>query len=72
MDGAKLITDTIDLRKQCGRQVFCEGRSAFESWHRPHRNKNPGGSRIIEELESLPLKGQGFLGNADQPRVSWS
>ena len=48
------------------------GRSAFERVRGPYRNKNPGGSRIIEELDSLPLKGQGFLGNANQPRVSWS
>ena len=35
-------------------------------------NENPGGSRIVTELESLPPKGQGFLGNANQPRVSCS
>ena len=52
--------------------MFREDRSAFESLRRPRGNKNPGDSRIIEELDSLPLKGQGFLGNADQPRVSWS
>jgi len=49
MDGAKPVTDTIDLRKQSGRQVSCEGRSASERMHQPRRNKNPGGSRIIEE-----------------------
>ena len=36
----------------------------------PSRNENPGGSRIGAELESLSLKGQGFLDNANQSRVS--
>ena len=31
--------------------------------YRPDRNKNPGGSKSLAELESLPLKGQGFLDN---------
>ena len=34
------------------------------------RNENPGGSRILAVGESLSPKGQGFLGNVDQPRVS--
>ena len=34
------------------------------------RNENPGGSRILAVCESLSPKGQGFLGNANQPRVS--
>ena len=38
----------------------------------PNRNENPGGSRIYIELESLIPKGQGFLSNVNQLRVSWS
>jgi hypothetical protein len=33
-------------------------------------NENPGGSRNKVECESPSPKGQGFLGNANQPRVS--
>ena len=36
----------------------------------PGRNENPGGSRIRAELESLSPKGQGFLDNVNQSRVS--
>ena len=45
-------------------------RSFFEREGGPCRNENPGDSRIIVELESLPLKGQGFLDNGNQSRVS--
>jgi len=44
----------------------------FERICRSVGNENPGGSRIVTELESLPPEGQGFLGNANQPRVSCS
>ncbi len=46
------------------------GRSMFERIYGPCRDKNPGDSKIIVELESLPLKGQGFLDNGKQSRVS--
>lgn len=46
MDGAKSITDTVDIRKDCGRQAFCLGRSFFERRSEPNRNENPGDSRI--------------------------
>ena len=36
----------------------------------PHRNENPGSSKILAELESLSPKGQGFLDNVNQSRVS--
>ena len=48
MDGTKLDTDTIDLRKECGRQAFCLGRSILAKGYGPGRNENPGESRIIE------------------------
>ena len=69
-DGTKLITDTLDSRKACSRQAFQLGRSQSVRRGGPFGNANPGGSRIIAELESLPLKGQGFLDNAVQSRVS--
>ena len=47
MDGAKSFTDTADIRKDCGRQAFCLGRSFSERRSEPNRNENPGGSRII-------------------------
>jgi len=65
MDGAKSVTDTTDLCKECGRQAFCLGESIFERRCEPCRNENPGGSRIIALLESVPLKGQGFLDNTN-------
>ena len=49
MDGAKLITDTVDLRKKSDRQAFCKDRSVFAKRHGPYRIANPGGSRIIAE-----------------------
>ena len=70
MDGAKSITDTVDLLRECDRQVFCEGRSTFERRCGPCKITYPDGSRIKAVCESLSLKGQGFLGNAVQPRVS--
>ncbi len=45
MDGAKLVTDTVDLRKECGRQAFWLGRSMSEKICGPARIENPGGSR---------------------------
>ena len=45
-------------------------RSILEREYRPDRNENPGVSRIVVELESLPPKGQGFLDNVVQSRVS--
>ena len=70
MDGTKLVTDTIDHLRMCGKQAFYEGRNILARECGPHRNENPGVSRIIAVLESLPLKGQGFLDNANQSRVS--
>ena len=46
MDGAKLATDTIDIRNDCGRQVFCLSRSFSERKGGSSGNKNPGGSKI--------------------------
>ena len=46
MDGAKIVTDTIDNRKVCGRQAFCSGRNIFVRGYGPFRNENPGESRI--------------------------
>ncbi|MBT6045476.1 MAG: hypothetical protein HOG49_01525 [Candidatus Scalindua sp.] len=45
MDGTKLVADTIDLRKKCGRQASWLGRSVFEKMHGPTWKENPGGSR---------------------------
>ena len=69
MDGAKSITDTVDMRKHCDRQALWQGRSKFEKIYGPVIIEDPGGSRNIVQLESAPLKGQGFLGNVNQPRV---
>ena len=49
MDGAKQITDTSDIRKDCGRQAFCKGKSFLERGSEPCRNEDPGESRIIAE-----------------------
>ena len=46
MDGAKSVTDTLDLEKG-GRQAFCSDRSILERGYGPDRNENPGDSRII-------------------------
>ena len=45
MDGTKSITDTAGHRNVCGRQVFCRGRSTFESMCGPCGIMNLGGSR---------------------------
>ena len=70
MDGAKSTTDTIGARKGCSRQASCQGRSFFARRGGPGGNENPGNSKSLVLLESVPPKGQGFLGNANQPRVS--
>ena len=70
MDGAKAITDTTDQSKTRGRQAFCEGKNISEKRYEPRRNENPGSSKILAERESLSPKGQGFLDNVDQSRVS--
>ncbi len=44
MDGAKLVTDTIDILIECGRQAFFSGRTFFVRKKGPRRNENPGGS----------------------------
>ena len=49
MDGAKLVTDTIDFINECGRQASCKDRSFFVRRDGPYRNENPGGSRIYTE-----------------------
>ena len=46
MDGAKLVTDTVDISNDCGRQAFCESRSISERICGFRGNENPGGSRI--------------------------
>ena len=46
MDGAKSDTDTIDIRKNCGRQAFCSGRTVLVREQGPFRNENPGVSKI--------------------------
>ena len=71
MDGAKAITDTMDDENR-SRQAFCQGRSIPTRGYGPFRIENPGESRNRAELESLPPKGQGFLDNANQSRVSRS
>ena len=45
MDGAKVVTDTVDIRKECGRQASCLGRSVLTRGRGPSRNENPGESR---------------------------
>ena len=45
MDGAKSVTDTMNLRNECGRQVFCLRKSFFVRRSESNRNKNLGGSR---------------------------
>ncbi len=70
MDGAKLVTDTTDICKDSGRQAFYVGRSFFVKENGPHKKENPGNSRIYTGRESLIPKGQGFLSNVNQLRVS--
>ena len=45
MDGAKLVTDTIDILKDYGRQAFYLGRTFFVRKKGPSRNENPGSSK---------------------------
>ena len=47
MDGAKRVTDTADIRKDCGRQAPCEGKSIFERGCEPRLDEDPGESRNI-------------------------
>ena len=70
MDGAKSITDTTDILTDSGRQALFVGRSLFVRTDGPQRNENPGNSKIYTEWESLIPKGQGFLSNVNQLRVS--
>jgi hypothetical protein len=49
VDGAKLATDTLDVRKNCGRQAFCSGRSMSARIYGPARNEDPGSSRILAD-----------------------
>ena len=49
MDGAKLVTDTIDRSNASGRQAYCLGRSYSEMSCGPSSNENPGNSRNIAE-----------------------
>lgn len=72
MDGAKSVTDTADLLRECDRQAFREGKSFPVRGNEPRGNENPGGSRNLAECESLPPEGQGFLDNVNQSRVSRS
>ena len=44
MDGAKLVTDTIDYNNN-DRQASCEGRTLFLRIMGPRKNENPGSSR---------------------------
>ena len=46
------------------------GRNLSERSGGPRSNENPGGSTIKAVLETLSLKGQGFLDNDNQSRVS--
>ena len=70
MDGAKMITDTIGYFLISGRQAYRVGRNIIQRWCGPRGNENPGGSMIKAELETQSLKGQGFLDNDNQSRVS--
>ena len=49
MDGAKQVTDTPAIRKDCDRQAFCEGKSFPEREGEPCGNEDPGESRSIAE-----------------------
>ena len=57
MDGAKLVTDTTDLRKQHGRQAACEGKSMFGRVCEPRGDENPGGSRLKQSGNLCHRKG---------------
>lgn len=45
MDGAKLVTDTIGILKDSGRQAFFWGRTFFVRKKGPERKENPGSSK---------------------------
>ena len=45
MDGTKLVTDTLDIRKDYGKQAFCTGKSVIVRLREPYRNENPGESK---------------------------
>ena len=45
MDGAKRVTDTLDIRKDCGRQAPCKGKSISERKCEPYLDEDPGESR---------------------------
>ena len=45
MDGAKLVTDTVNRCKASGRQAFCMERSSSERKGGPCGNDDPGNSR---------------------------
>ena len=47
MDGAKVVADTADLLRECGRQALCKGKTLFARRGEPNRDENPGGSRIL-------------------------
>ncbi len=49
MDGAKSVTDTADILRNCDRQVLRAGRSFPEREDGPRGDKNPGGSRTRAE-----------------------
>ena len=48
MDGAKLVTDTVDNLNVSGRQAFCKTRSFSVRISGSCRNENPGDSRILD------------------------
>jgi hypothetical protein len=48
MDGVKAAADTMDIRKDCGRQAFCKTRSFSVRIGGSCRNENPGDSRILD------------------------
>ena len=49
MDGAKSITDTVDISNDCGRQASCRSRSIPKRVCGFYGNENPGGSKIRAE-----------------------
>ena len=49
MDGAKLVTDTTDICKDCGRQASCLRKTFSVRGKESNRNENPGGSKICAQ-----------------------
>ena len=49
MDGAKSVTDTADILRNCDRQALRVGKSSSEKEGEPRGNENPGGSRTRAE-----------------------